>query len=354
MLDNNVKLNGIYTYYESSFLMTAYLAQKLNLPCVPFETAIGISSLEEFLKSIDRFGIHFPQKTTLKYTQIYQHINLIENFNRSVCTIKNESERKKIKDQILHKITSIKPPFLMKHLSDSIHKFVRECETLEDYHKNLLESVKFFPEMDIHLETNFEGLEISISVLVQNNDAVFISISEIFSDDQNLLFKIISMTPSLKLSADEINLIEMFFSKLVSDLNIQNACLRFKALCKPKSMFPLRSKNNLILPIQVKSVMCNFATVYTSVCTSYEVNLLLESFKIHLGIPLQRELLKFKQKNPIYLTILHIRPEKVPNLCNCVMIKLKLTKEELRDKRENITSLGVMAWMRRKRRSDIY
>ena len=354
MLENNINFNGIYTLDENSLLMTAYLAQELSLPGIPFKVADGIRNQEEFLKSIDRLDINFLKKTTVKSVQRYHHINVIENFYRDISNIKNNSEKKDIEDHVLVKITSVKSPFIIKNLHQEkyIDETVRECETLEEYYKNLLESIKIYPKMDIQLESNFKGIEFSINILIQNNNAIFISISEIISNNQNFSLEILSITPSLKLNTDEINIIQNFFSKFIRDLNIQNACLHFHTLCKPKSVYPTRSEYEVVWPIKVESTMCDFAT-FSSVNTSYGVNLLFESIKISLGIQLNKQLFKFRQNNPIYLAIPHIKPEKGTELCNWVMIKHKLTNEYLREKRENITSVGIMSWIRRKRIFDV-
>ena len=70
------------------------------------------------------------------------------------------------------------------------------------------------------------------------------------------------ITPSARLSSDEMKVIEQLLKHWMSKLNFQNACLHFEAKCRPESIynetvlfdedFNLIKENNFLMPIEGK------------------------------------------------------------------------------------------------------
>ena len=156
--------------------------------------------------------------------------------------------------------------------------------------------------MDLLIEKFFEGHEIDIDMLVQNNEVVFASISDNFACDENFFFERGGTTPSFVLLKDEVSLVKSLSSKWIRALNIQNGCLHFEAICRPKSMYPTTCVENFLMPIEI-NLRLGGAETWAMVNSTFGVNLFLEAIDISLGVTLNKQLLSYKETNPLFSSI---------------------------------------------------
>jgi hypothetical protein len=184
--------------------------------------------------------------------------------------------------------------------------------TIEDFENCLLESMKY-PKMDLLIEEFYDGHELDIDILVQDNKAVFIGISDNFKPQEPDFFETGIATPSLELTIDEKNVIENLVSEWIPKFNLQNAILHFEAFCRPSNLYPNRqyniakpfeSLNQFFMPIEL-NLRLGGDHIWTINYAAYGVDLFRRYIDLMLGLRLDEQLLKFQQHNPASNSITH-------------------------------------------------
>jgi hypothetical protein len=121
-----------------------------------------------------------------------------------------------------------------------------------------------FPNIDLLIEEFFDGHELDIDILVQDNKAVFIGITDNLKPLEPLFYETGSVTPSLELNKEEKFAIECIISDWIPRLDIRDALLHFEVLCRPVSLYPNREYNTekpfqslgeFIMPIEINCRM---------------------------------------------------------------------------------------------------
>ena len=153
------------------------------------------------------------------------------------------------------------------------------------------------------------GLEIDLDVLIQNNQAKFISITDNFPPKEPWFMEQGCITPSNNLTQTEMNGIKKLVSDWVSKLNIKNGCLHFEVKCRPQSLYnKLNFDDNLnilneefIMPIEM-NLRLGGASTWSAIKTSFGYDYIPACFKICLGIELDKSEIS-KNENAILRTI---------------------------------------------------
>jgi hypothetical protein len=137
--------------------------------------------------------------------------------------------------------------------------FVRKCESIEQYVRAVSDSMKY-PNMDLLVEEFFDGHELDIDILVQNDKAVFIGITDNLKPILPLFHETGSITPSLQLCREETLAIHHIITDWIPRFGIKNALLHFEVLCRPISLYgnrkydinkPSEYIDDFIMPIEI-------------------------------------------------------------------------------------------------------
>ena len=203
--------------------------------------------------------------------------------------------------------------------------FVKKCNHLNEFVQCLEMIQEHKMRINVLVEEFFDGHEIDLDILIQDNQLVFLAITDNFPPIEPWFFEQGGILPSIFLSDTEKRAIELIVSKWISKMNFQHAVLHFEARCKPNmtyNLFPFNNNSNndesvheemylnfllenessFIMPIEINSRLGG-AEVWSFVKTVYDVSLIDEYVKMCLGIRLDRHNLKQKQSSPIYQCI---------------------------------------------------
>ncbi len=221
--------------------------------------------------------------------------------------------------------------------------FVRKCSTLEDYRQALVDSMKF-ENMDLLIEEFYDGHELDIDILVQNNKPVFIGISDNFKPSKGF-YETGNMCPSGQLDQGERLAIESIVSDWIPKYNIKHGLLHFEAFCRPKGLYPNRNYdvenplNNIaefFMPIEL-NLRLGGGETWSMNFAAYGVDLFRSYVDIMLGYQLDAEELEIKQHNPRHCCISHIFfPDKNP----CEIQRIELDMEAI-EQCENIVEVAL-------------
>jgi hypothetical protein len=116
--------------------------------------------------------------------------------------------------------------------------FVKKCRSIDDYKQALIDSMKY-DNMNLLVEEFYDGHELDIDMLVQNNKVIFIGISDNFKPKEPEFFETGNARPSIELSKAETKAIECLMYAWIPRLNVQNAVLHFEAFCRPTSLYQI-------------------------------------------------------------------------------------------------------------------
>lgn len=299
MNQNDFIFDAIFTFDDYSVLLTSYITTQLGYPGIPFDVCESIKDKHKFRELSFELGITHPNFNFLTSNNRKDHLEKIEIFLEEIGNF-NEDEQEKLKDKYLYALTKINGSLVVKNSCGSGKDFVRKCYKLDDYRRCLYDSIRSSSTMDLVVEEYYDGHEIDVDILVQNNECVFMGISDNFAAQEPYFFERGGVTPSLELDHDEQTIIRQLVNEWIKRLNIQNACLHFEARCRPKSLYKpefFTSDLKYLMPIEI-NLRLGGAEVYTMNLSAYGVNLFLENLDMALGIPLDKETLKFKQENP--------------------------------------------------------
>jgi hypothetical protein len=199
--------------------------------------------------------------------------------------------------------------------------------------------------MDLLLEDFYDGHKLDIDILVQNDDAAFIGISENVKPRESNFFESGGATPSLILSKQEIHAIETIVTEWVPRWNLKNALLHFEAFCRPISLYPNRNYDiskpfenvqEFFMPIEL-NLRLGGAQAWSVNFSAYGVDLFTSYIHLMLGCPLDKGELKLKQNNPKNKCIArYFYPETVPAKIESVSLDMQAISQSI-----NIVEVGL-------------
>lgn len=246
-----VKIDGIVTFWEESTLITAKIAEKLNLIGIPYEIVFKTRNKFQFREFCHQNGIKAPKHQIL------------------------------IKRQDLNKaINKLSFPVVVKPVYGSSSAFVVKVDEKKDliniasYVKNNMEThpdSAEWEDLSVMAEEYIDGDEVDIDILVQNGKIKFFSISDNYQTNEPFFVEIGQAIPSSLPVRDQKELIEMA-EEVLEKLGILNGVIHFEA--KMSSIGPV--------PIEV-NVRMGGDEVYSFVKTAWGVDLVENAVKIALG-----------------------------------------------------------------------
>jgi hypothetical protein len=205
-----------------------------------------------------------------------------------------------------------------------------------------------FENKSLLVEEFYEGHEIDCDILVQNNRAVFIGISDNSKPNEGF-FETENSCPSFKLNNDERQAIERIITDWIPKLNLQNAVLHFEAFCRPLSLYPTRNYDTekpfeniqeFFMPIEL-NLRLGGGETWSMNFAVYGVDLLTSYIDIMLGLKLDETHLQHKQHDPKGSCISHVFfPDRVP--CQIESIKIDMAAVS---QSANIVELALTAYV---------
>lgn len=214
----NIKISGVYTYWEDDVLLTAKIAEKLKLIGIPFQIAKKTRNKGIFRK--------FCQDNNLPYPQ-YR-------------TIKSQDDLIFIKKHF-HFPTVVKPVF---GSSSAYVVKVEDKNELEETYKYVKSNLSIQVEsalsdgMDVMVEEYIEGDEVDVDILIQNGKIKFYTISDNDQTDEPFFVETGRQTPSNLPEKEQQELIVMA-EETLEKLGVQNGCIHFEAKSTIHGAYPL-------------------------------------------------------------------------------------------------------------------
>ena len=214
----NIKISGVYTYWEDDVLLTAKIAEKLKLIGIPYQIAKKTRNKGIFRK--------FCQDNDLPYPQ-YK-------------TIKNQDDLNFVKKRF-HFPVVVKPVF---GSSSAYVVKVEEKSELEETYKYVKTNLSVQVEsalndgMDVMIEEYIEGDEVDIDILIQNGKIKFYTISDNDQTDEPFFVETGRQTPSNLPKKEQKELIIMT-EETLEKLGVQNGCIHFEAKSTIHGAYPL-------------------------------------------------------------------------------------------------------------------
>jgi len=214
----NIKIAGVYTYWEDDVLLTAKISEKLKLLGIPYQIAKKTRN-----KGIFR---RFCQENNLPYPQ-YK-------------IIKNQDDVTEVKKHF-HFPVVVKPVF---GSSSAYVVKVEEKEELEETYKYVRTNLSTQVEsalsdgMDVMIEEYIEGDEVDIDILIQNGKIKFYTISDNDQTDEPFFIETGRQTPSNLPEKEQQDLLTMA-EETLEKLGVQNGCIHFEAKSTIHGAYPL-------------------------------------------------------------------------------------------------------------------
>jgi len=252
-LKNNpgVKIDGVVTFWEESTLITAKIAERLNLIGIPYEVVLRTRNKFQFREFCHQNGIRAPKHKILL--------------------------KRKDLDYAINELTF---PVVVKPVYGSSSAFVVKVEEKEDL-KGIVSYVKNnvtthpdsaeWDDLSIMVEEYIDGDEVDIDILLQNGKIKFYSMSDNYQTNEPFFVEVGQTIPSSLPENNQKELIEMA-EEVLEKLNILNGVIHFEA----------KFSSNGPVPIEVNLRMGG-DEVYSFVKTAWGVDLVENAVKIALG-----------------------------------------------------------------------
>lgn len=219
--NQNVKINGVLTFWEDDVLLTSRITDKLNFIGIPFHIAKKVRNKYLFREFCRENNIPAPN-----------HIS-----------IKNYEDLKEVKRDLKFPIV-IKPAY---GSSSAFVVKVSEKDELEEIYKYVRNNISANTEsaltdgLDIFAEEYIDGDEVDIDVILQNGKVKFYSISDNFNKSKDIFFIDNGQSiPSGLSDKTQKELIEMV-EETLEKLGIQNGCIHFEAKSTRHGPIPLEA-----------------------------------------------------------------------------------------------------------------
>jgi len=248
----DMSVQGAVTFWDEAVLLTAHVAESLNLIGIPYDIAKKVKNKYTFRDFCSVNGILAPKHKLLRS--------------------KNE----------IHALEKeLKYPLVVKPIYGACSAYVvrvnNRAELMEtyDYIKNNIKSFWLASEwenFDLLVEEYIDGEEVDMDILVQNGKIKFYSVSDNFNKSHSRFFVDSGQAiPSNLPNKEQDDLIKMA-EETLEKLGIQNACIHFEAKSSPKGP----------CPIEVNMRMGG-DYVYSYLKTAWHVDLVEQSVNISLG-----------------------------------------------------------------------
>ncbi len=199
------------------------------------------------------------------------------------------------------------------------------------------------------VEEFITGQEIDVDILIQDNNIVFMSVTDNFPPKEPYFYEIGCVTPTMALSEKQKCLVEKLVRIWIKRLGFQNACLHFEAICMADTDETI-DENYFLMPIEINARLGG-SEAWSMVNAAYGVDLLREHVNISLGMRVSSDL-KYKNENPQYQCISHDFREN-----NAVYLKtVKIDVKELKinsnavevtitKSRGDLVEQAIMGWV---------
>jgi hypothetical protein len=155
---HDMTFDAIFTYDDYCTLMTSFLANAFGLASIPFETCSRIKNKNEFRKLSTELGISAPKFFKIDFNKREEFVDEIRDGSKSVLPARF--------------------PVIVKNPVGSGKDFVQKCSSLEELSVCILKSMSVSSRMDLLIEEYFDGHEIDLEMLVQDNKVKFVAISD--------------------------------------------------------------------------------------------------------------------------------------------------------------------------------
>ncbi|CAF0807396.1 unnamed protein product [Brachionus calyciflorus] len=319
--ENGFKFDAIFTYDDYSILVSSYLANYFSLPSIPFELAQKIKNKFEFRKLCKKKGITHPKFFFIHSSKMKQYADYI--------SANSYDDFVKSPDQT--EIISF--PVMVKNSYGSGKDFIYKCNNFKEYLDCIHSSMNYSDNLDLVIEEFYDGHEIDIEILIQDNIIKFMAISDNFPAQEPSFYEKGGVCPSIKLTQDQKIIIQKRLGMWLAKLNFQNACLHFEARCKPELIS--EEKDHFLMPIEINQRLGG-AETWSMIQSSFNVNLIHESAKIALGIQLNEKELLEKSLNPRLTSISH----DFHSESKCLIKNISLQLEDIQND-ENIVEISL-------------
>lgn len=201
--------------------------------------------------------------------------------------------------------------------------------------------------MNLLVEEYYEGLEIDMDILIQNDKVKFFGISDNFPAPEPafyeqgeliliilislilnfyILYKKGGLSPSYHLSEEEKQKLKNIVSVWLAKLSLKNALLHFEARCRPESLFKKEDNTEFVMPIEINMRLGGVETP-AMIKSSFNVDLIREHINICLGLELNENSLS---RAPLYRSIsIELYP---PG--KCILNKVCLNKNKIKNNKQ--------------------
>lgn len=247
---------GVVTFWEDDVLLTAKICEALNLPGIPYQTALKVRNKFRFRDFCKKNGLPTPRHSLLKSEQ-------------DLATVKE----------------SLTFPLVAKPVFGASSAFVVKVDTPEDLDRiytYLKSSVSRDVEsalsdgMQIMVEEYIHGDEVDIDILLQNGKLKFWSISDNDKTNEPFFVETGQSIPSKLPPKMQTALVDMA-EETLEMLGIQNGCIHFEAKATPHGP----------VPIEV-NIRMGGDEVYSFVKGAWGVDLIQHAVQIALGERIKR------------------------------------------------------------------
>jgi len=170
------------------------------------------------------------------------------------------------------------------------------------------------------VEEFINGQEVDVDLLIQDNEIVFMSVTDNFQPKEPYFYEIGCVTPTMALSEKQRLLVEKLVKVWMKKLDLKNACLHFEAICMIGTSEPI-NEDYFLMPIEINSRLGG-SEAWSMINAAYGVDLLREHINVSLGIRVSNDL-KFKNENPRYQCISHDFRENYAFYLKAVKINVK-------------------------------
>ncbi|EKD43983.1 MAG: hypothetical protein ACD_72C00047G0002 [uncultured bacterium] len=216
---SDMAVQGAVTFWDEAVLLTAHVAESLNLIGIPYDIAKKVKNKYTFRDFCSANGILAPKHKLLRN-------------KHEITALEKE----------------LKYPLVVKPIYGACSAYVvrvnNRAELIEtyDYIKNNIKSFWLASEwenFDLLVEEYIDGEEVDMDILVQNGKIKFYSISDNFNKTRNRFFVDSGQAiPSNLPNKEQDDLIDLA-EETLEKLGIQNACIHFEAKSSPKGPCPI-------------------------------------------------------------------------------------------------------------------
>lgn len=272
--NQEVKINGVVTFWEDDVLLTAKIADKFNWIGIPYDIAKSVRNKYLFRQFCQRKGIPTPKHILIKTVVEIQ--NLPEDFKfplvikpaygaSSAFVVKVNN-----KEELLNTYNYIK-----KHISANTESALADG-------------------LDIFIEEYIEGDEVDIDIIIQNGKMKFWSISDNYQTQEPFFVEIGQSIPSSLPQYKQQELVDQA-EETIEKLGIQNGLAHWEAKSTP----------NGPVPIEINLRMGG-DYIYSYIKSCWGVDMIEYALKVALG-----EFIKIKKpEHPLkYIIGQDFRPE---------------------------------------------